>query len=120
MKRPIAELVATGRYTPKRVMTNDEFSDRLGTSDQWTRERTGIRERRVAGPDESNACMAKAAAEQVLEQTGLTPLDLDAVVLASCSPDRLLPSQACDLQALLGAKRSEERRVGKECRSRWS
>src|SRR5439155_662122 len=104
MKRPVAELVATGRYTPKRVMTNDEFSTRLDTSDQWIRERTGIRERRVAGPDESNACMAKAAAEQVLEQTGLTPLDLDAVVVATCSPDRLLPSQACDLQALLGAK----------------
>src|SRR4029077_2923906 len=73
MKRPFAELVATGRYTPKRLMTNDEFSTRLDTSDQWIRERTGIRERRVAGPDESNACMAKAAAEQVLKQTGPPP-----------------------------------------------
>src|SRR5436309_12417020 len=65
-----------------------------------------MRERRVAGPDESNACMVKAAAEQVLKDTGLTPLDLDALVVATCSPDRLLPSQACDLQALLGAKRA--------------
>src|SRR5437773_2680488 len=104
VKRPIAELQGTGRYTPKRVMTNDEFSKILDTSDQWIRERTGIRERRVAGPDESNACMAKAAAEQVLRETGLTPLDVDAVVVATCSPDRLLPSQACDLQAILGAK----------------
>ncbi|HYT05235.1 MAG TPA: beta-ketoacyl-ACP synthase III [Gemmatimonadales bacterium] len=103
MKRPIAELCGTGRYTPKRVLTNDEFSKILDTSDQWIRERTGIRERRVAGPDESNACMAKAAAEQVLHDTGLTPLDLDALIVATCSPDRLLPSQACDLQALLGA-----------------
>src|SRR6058998_3475426 len=87
-------------------MTNDEFSKILDTSDQWIRERTGIRERRVAGPDESNACMAKAAAEQVLKDTGLTPLDLDALIVATCSPDRLLPSQACDLQALLGAKRA--------------
>ncbi|TLY47009.1 MAG: beta-ketoacyl-ACP synthase 3, partial [Gemmatimonadetes bacterium] len=106
MKRPIAELVGTGRYTPKRVMTNDEFSKMLDTSDQWIRERTGIRERRVAGPDESNACMAKAAADQVLKEIGLSPLDLDALVVATCSPDRLLPSQACDLQALLGAKRA--------------
>ena len=106
MKRPIAELQGTGRYTPKRVMTNDEFSKILDTSDQWIRERTGIRERRVAGPDESNACMGKAAAEQVLQETGLTPLDIDALVVATCSPDRLLPSQACDLQALLGAKRA--------------
>src|SRR5439155_50181 len=103
MKRPIAELWGTGSYTPKRVLTNDEFSKILDTSDQWIRERTGIRERRVAGPDESNACMAKAAAEQVLQETGLTPLDIDALVVATCSPDRLLPSQACDLQALLGA-----------------
>src|SRR3989442_13841024 len=48
--------------------------------------------------------MGKAAAEQVLQETGLTPLDIDALVVATCSPDRLLPSQACDLQALLGAK----------------
>jgi 3-oxoacyl-[acyl-carrier-protein] synthase III len=103
MKRPFAELWGTGCYTPKRVMTNDEFSKVLDTSDQWIRERTGIRERRVAGPDESNGCMAKAAAEQVLQDTGLSPLDLDALIVATCSPDRLLPSQACDLQALLGA-----------------
>src|SRR2546428_11584168 len=50
--------------------------------------------------------MGKAAAEQVLQETGLTPLDIDALVVATCSPDRLLPSQACDLQALLGAKRA--------------
>jgi 3-oxoacyl-[acyl-carrier-protein] synthase-3 len=104
VKRPVAELCGTGRYTPKRVLTNDEFSRILDTSDQWIQERTGIRERRVAGPDESNACMAKAAAEQVLADAGLTPLDLDALIVATCSPDRLLPSQACDVQALLGAK----------------
>src|SRR3989442_15964642 len=106
MKRPLAELLGTGSYTPKRVMTNDEFSTILDTSDQWIRERTGIRERRVAGPDESNACMAKAAAEQVLKDTGLTPLDLDALIVATCSPDRLPPSQSVDLPALLAAKRA--------------
>jgi len=115
MKRPMAELWGTGSYTPKRVLTNDEFSKILDTSDQWIRERTGIRERRVAGPDESNACMAKAAAERVLEETGLTPPDLDAVVVATCSPDRLLPSQACDLQAILGAKNAAAFDVGAAC-----
>ena len=115
MKRPIAELWGTGSYTPARVLTNDEFSKILDTSDQWIRERTGIRERRVAGPDESNACMAKAAAERVLEETGLTPPDLDAVVVATCSPDRLLPSQACDLQAILGAKNAAAFDVGAAC-----
>jgi 3-oxoacyl-[acyl-carrier-protein] synthase III len=103
VKRPVAELWGTGRYTPTRVMTNDEFATILDTSDQWIRERTGIRERRVAGPEESNACMAKAAAEQVLADTGVRASELDALVVATCSPDRLLPAQACDLQALLGA-----------------
>src|SRR5881397_1680820 len=115
MKRPIAELWGTGSYTPKRVLTNDEFSKMLDTSDQWIWERTGIRERRVAGADESNACMAKAAAEQVLADTELTALDVQAVVVATCSPDRLLPSQACDLQAILGAKNAAAFDVGAAC-----
>ncbi|HEY6208801.1 MAG TPA: beta-ketoacyl-ACP synthase III [Gemmatimonadales bacterium] len=115
MKRPIAELWGTGCYTPQRVMTNEEFSRRLDTSDEWIVERTGIRERRVAEPNESNACMAKAAAERVLQRNGLTPSDLDAVILATCSPDRLLPSQACDLQAILGADRAAAFDVGAAC-----
>jgi len=104
VKRPFAELWGTGSYAPPRVMTNDEFSKFLDTSDQWIQERTGIRERRVSTKDETNACMGKAAALQVLQETGLTPLDIDAIVYATASPDRLLPSQACDLQAILGAK----------------
>ena len=80
MKRPFAQLSGTGRYTPARVMTNDEFSKILDTSDQWIRERTGIGERRVSSADETNACMGKAAAHQALERTGLTPLDNEAIV----------------------------------------
>ncbi len=115
MKRPFAELWGTGRYVPQRVMTNDEFSTILDTSDQWIRERTGIRERRVSSKDETNACMGKAAALQVLQETGLTPLGLDAIVYATASPDRLLPSQACDLQAMLGAKNAAAFDVGAAC-----
>jgi 3-oxoacyl-[acyl-carrier-protein] synthase-3 len=115
MKRPIVELAGTGHYTPARVVTNDEFAKVLETSDQWIRDRTGIRERRVASPTETNACMAQAAAEQVLRDTGLGPLDLDAIVVATCSPDRLLPSQACDLQAALGAKNAAAFDVGAAC-----
>jgi 3-oxoacyl-[acyl-carrier-protein] synthase III len=115
MKRPFAELSGTGRYSPQRVLTNDEFSKILDTSDQWIRERTGIRERHVASKEETNACMGMAAANQVLEQNGLTPLDLDAIVYATASPDRLLPSQACDLQAILGAKNAAAFDVGAAC-----
>ncbi len=115
MKRPFAELWGTGSYAPPRIMSNDEFSKILDTSDQWIRERTGIRERRVSSKEESNACMGKAAALQVLERTGLTPLDVDAIVYATASPDRLLPSQACDLQAILGAKNAAALDVGAAC-----
>ena len=115
MKRPFAELWGTGSYAPPRVMTNDEFSKILDTSDQWIQERTGIRERRVSTKDETNACMGKAAALQVLQETGLTPLDIDAIVYATASPDRLLPSQACDLQAILGAKNAAAFDVGAAC-----
>ena len=115
MKRPFAELSGTGSYAPARVMTNDEFSKILETSDQWIRDRTGIRERRVSSKEETNACMGKAAALQVLEQNGLTPLDIDAIVYATASPDRLLPSQACDLQAILGAKNAAAFDVGAAC-----
>jgi 3-oxoacyl-[acyl-carrier-protein] synthase-3 len=115
VKRPFAELWGTGSYAPPRIMTNDEFSKILDTSDQWIQERTGIRERRVSSKDETNACMGKAAALQVLERTGLTPLDIDAIIYATASPDRLLPSQACDLQAILGAKNAAAFDVGAAC-----
>jgi 3-oxoacyl-[acyl-carrier-protein] synthase-3 len=115
VKRPFAELWGTGSYAPARVMTNDEFSKFLDTSDQWIRDRTGIRERRVSSKEETNACMGKAAAMKVLQETGLTPLDIDAIVYATASPDRLLPSQACDLQAILGAKNAAAFDVGAAC-----
>ena len=115
MKRPFAELWGTGSYAPPRIMTNDEFSKILDTSDQWIQERTGIKERRVSTKDETNACMGKAAALQVLAETGLTPLDVDAIIYATASPDRLLPSQACDLQAILGAKNAAAFDVGAAC-----
>ncbi|HTR19513.1 MAG TPA: beta-ketoacyl-ACP synthase III [Gemmatimonadales bacterium] len=115
MKRPIAELRGTGHYVPARTMANDEFSKILDTSDEWIRDRTGIRERRVATDAETNAAMGKLAAEQVLGRVGLKPLDLDAIVYATASPDRLLPSQACDLQAILGAKNAAAFDVGAAC-----
>ena len=115
MKRPFSQLSGTGSYLPARVMTNDEFSKILDTSDQWIRERTGIRERRVSTREETNACMGKQAAEVVLKQNGLTALDVDAIVYATASPDRLLPSAACDVQALLGATNAAAFDVGAAC-----
>jgi 3-oxoacyl-[acyl-carrier-protein] synthase-3 len=115
VKRPFVEFVGTGSYAPARVMSNDELSKTLDTSDEWIRERTGIRERRVAGPTESNACMAQAAAERALRDAGVDAAALDAVVVATSTPDRLLPSQACDVQALIGATNAAAFDVGAAC-----
>jgi len=115
VKRPFAELLGTGSYAPRRVLTNDEVSTMLETSDEWIRERTGIRERRIAGPDETNACMSAHAAKAALAAAGLDPMALDAIVLATSSPDRLLPAQACDVQAELGARNAAAFDVGAAC-----
>lgn len=101
--RPIAEVAGVGTAVPPRVVTNDDLSRVLDTSDQWIVERTGIRERRVAGPEQSVALLARDASLVALQRAGVGVGELDAIVLATASPDRLLPSTACDLQALLGA-----------------
>ena len=115
MKRPIAAVTGTGKYVPARVVTNADFERTLDTSDEWIRERTGIRERRWANDDETIAFMATEAARQALADAGLTPADLDAIVVGTASWDRLLPSQACDIQAKLGATNAAAFDVGAAC-----
>jgi 3-oxoacyl-[acyl-carrier-protein] synthase-3 len=88
---------------PEKVLSNADLESIVDTSDQWILERTGIRERRVASGDETLACMGKVAGEQVLEAAGVDVADVDMIITATASPDRLLPSQACDIQATLGA-----------------
>jgi 3-oxoacyl-[acyl-carrier-protein] synthase-3 len=115
VKRPIAEFFATAHYAPERVVTNLDFEKTLDTSDEWIRERSGIRERRYSRDDESIAFMASDAARRALADAGLVPEDLDAIVTATASWDRLLPSQACDIQAVLGAKNAAAFDVGAAC-----
>jgi 3-oxoacyl-[acyl-carrier-protein] synthase-3 len=102
-RRPIAEMASVGVAVPPGVLTNADLTRTLDTSDQWIVERTGIRERHIARPDQSVAMLSCEASVKALDQAGLTAKDLDAIVLATATPDRLLPSTACDLQALLGA-----------------
>jgi 3-oxoacyl-[acyl-carrier-protein] synthase III len=106
MQRPVGAIAGLGVYLPARVVTNKDFEARLDTSDQWIVERTGIRERRWASADETVATMAKVAAEQALGQAGITAADLDAIIVATATPDRIIPSTACYLQALLGAEKA--------------
>ncbi len=100
---PRARVDATGRFSPERVLTNAELEAMVETSDEWIRTRTGIRERRIADASTSAADMGAAAARRALEEAGLFPEDLDMILVSTATPDRLLPSTACDIQALLGA-----------------
>ena len=115
IRRPIVEFAGLGVAVPERVVTNAEFEKTLDTSDQWIVERTGIRERRVAGPEQSVAMLAHEASLRALAAAGLGAEDLHGIVLATATPDRLLPSTACDLQALLGAKHAAAFDVSAAC-----
>jgi 3-oxoacyl-[acyl-carrier-protein] synthase-3 len=115
IRRPFARIAGLGVAVPDRVVTNADFEKTLDTSDQWIVERTGIRERRIAGPADSVASLSKAAAERAMSLAGVTAADLDAIILGTATPDRLLPSTACDLQALLGADRAAAFDISAAC-----
>ena len=97
------EIAALGAYLPEKVLTNDDLSRMVDTSDEWIFSRTGIRERRLAAPEEATSDMAIAAARQALEAAAMEPEDLDAVLMATCTPDHLFPATACLVQAAIGA-----------------
>jgi len=101
--KPLVEIVSTGRYLPDRVLTNADLEKMVETSDEWIRERTGIRERRIAREDEGAADMGAEAARAAMAKAGIEPGEIDILIVSTATPDRLLPSTACDLQALLGA-----------------
>jgi 3-oxoacyl-[acyl-carrier-protein] synthase-3 len=113
--RPFAEVASVGVAVPPGVLTNADLSEMLDTSDAWIVERTGIRERHIARPEETVALLSQEASEGAMALAGVTADELDAIVLATASPDRLLPSTACDLQALLGADNAAAFDIGAAC-----
>jgi len=94
-----------GGYLPERVVSNEELSHRVDTSDEWIRERTGIRQRHLASPQETCAYMGARAAVAALADAGCTAADVDAVILATSTPDQAFPASALRVQAELGIKR---------------
>jgi 3-oxoacyl-[acyl-carrier-protein] synthase-3 len=97
-------LRGTGSCLPARVLPNAEFARTLDTSDEWIWSRTGIRERRIAGPGETTATMGLTAARRALEMADLAPTDLDLIVCATITPEMMFPSTACFVQAGLGCR----------------
>jgi 3-oxoacyl-[acyl-carrier-protein] synthase-3 len=97
-------ITGIGCYAPQRVMTNDELAEIVDTSDEWIVERTGIRERRVAGPEEALSDIARPSAVDALQQAGVDPATLDLVIVATVTPDMVFPSTGAILADQLGAK----------------
>ncbi len=98
-----ATIVGTGMYLPERRLTNADLAKMVDTSDEWIVERTGIRERRIAAPEEASSDLAMRAARAALAMARLSPGDVDQIIVATTTPDRFLPSCACTVQAKLGA-----------------
>jgi 3-oxoacyl-[acyl-carrier-protein] synthase-3 len=97
-------ILGTGAYAPSRVLTNEELSKTVDTSDEWIRTRTGIRERRIAGPDENTSDMAVEAALIALADAGLTKSSIDLLIVATITPDYPMPAAACVIQQKLGLR----------------
>ena len=91
-----------GAYLPKRIMTNDDFSRIVETTDEWITERTGIKQRHIAADDELTSDLGIAAARQALVRSGIDPVDIDLVICATATPDRTFPATAVRIQAGLG------------------
>ena len=113
--KPTIEIVSTGRYLPDRVVTNLDLEKELDTSDEWIRERTGIRERRIAPADVGAAQMGAEAARIAMERADVHPGEVDVIVVSTATPDRLLPSTGCDIQALLGAENAAAYDIAAAC-----
>ena len=101
-----SRIAGTGSYTPSRVMTNTELERMVATSDDWIRERTGIRERHIAASGEACSDLAVQAGRRALAAAGLAASDLDLILVATCTGDYPLPATACLVQHQLGATKA--------------
>lgn len=101
-----ASVIGTGSYAPKRVLTNSELERMVDTNDEWIVTRTGIRERRIADANESTSDLAAAAAKAAMENAGITPEEIDLIIVATVTPDMFFPSTACFVQTKIGAKKA--------------
>jgi 3-oxoacyl-[acyl-carrier-protein] synthase III len=103
---PRAAITAVASYVPERIITNADLAQRLETSDDWIVTRTGIRERRMGAPGETTSMMGAEAVRRLMSRRGLGPGDIDALIVATATPDMLFPATACLIQDQLGLSRA--------------
>ncbi|SDH93407.1 3-oxoacyl-[acyl-carrier-protein] synthase-3 [Actinokineospora alba] len=99
-----SRILGVGSFQPERIVTNDELSQKMDTTDEWIRERVGIAERRFAGPDELLVDMAVMAGSKALANSGLSPSDVDTVILANCTMPTQIPNGAAQVADRIGIK----------------
>lgn len=97
-----ARIAGTGGYLPERVVTNRELEEMVDTTDEWIRERTGIKRRHIAADGETTSDMAVHAARKAIEAAGVDESDVDLIIVATTTPDKVFPSTACIVQRRLG------------------
>jgi 3-oxoacyl-[acyl-carrier-protein] synthase-3 len=100
-----AVITATSRFLPEKVMTNADLKQLVNTSDEWIQDRTGIRERRIL-EDHPTSFMATAVARELLTKRQIPPTDIDLIIVATITPDMMLPATACLVQDRIGATRA--------------
>jgi 3-oxoacyl-[acyl-carrier-protein] synthase III len=119
VKRPIAYLAGTGRGVPSHVMTNHDFASiGIETSHDWIVERSGIHQRYIAKNGESTCSLGVDAARKAMQRAGVTPGELDSIILSTAAPDRPVPATAVSIQAALGASRAAAFDIAAAC-SGW-
>jgi 3-oxoacyl-[acyl-carrier-protein] synthase-3 len=96
-------IIGTGSYLPEKILTNEELSRTVDTSDEWITTRTGIKQRRIAAKDEHTSDMAAKAALQAIEQAKISLAEIDLILVATATPDMLFPATACFVQKKIGA-----------------
>ena len=104
IRRAVIKSLAT--YVPPRVLTNADLERMVDTSDEWIMQRTGIRERHIVDPGVATSDLAKEAALEAIRRAGLTPADIDLIIVGTVTPDMLFPSTACLVQDKIGATRA--------------
>ena len=110
-----ARITGWGMYAPEGVLTNADLERMVDTSDEWILTRTGIRERRIAGPHETTATMGAIAAKRAIATAGLEPDDIDMILLATCTPDYQLPSTAAFVKEAIGNRRAAAMDLAAAC-----